>query len=406
LKKIIVQILIISSYLVAHDLVDALKGVKSRPEVKQELKQEVKKETKREVRAEIPKALDGTCDKRIIDAISDNNKSFFAGDAESLRRLNSCLIANDMSPMMMAAYVDRSAIVKMFLKAGVDANESNKGGYTALHFAAFYGNYEVVLALAEGGADVNAMNNIGQTPLMVAAHYGNTKTAGILSKKGANAQIRDRAGYTTGELIDSLNRVKPKPEIQAEVQKEVEPETQPTTPAEAQVGIQMEVRTEIPKSVDGVCDKRIIDAISDNNKSFFAGDAESLKQLNSCLIANDMSPMMMAAYIDRGQILKKFLKAGVKASEANEKGYTALHFAAFYGNYEIVVALLDSGADLNAMNNIGQTPLMVAAYYGNAKTVSILLKRGADTLIRDRAGYTAKELAEKKRRKEVLAIMK
>jgi ankyrin repeat protein len=62
--------------------------------------------------------------------------------------------------------------------------------------------------------------------------------------------------------------------------------------------------------------------------------------------------------------------------------------------------------NIDAINDAGQTPLMIAAYYGNAKTAKMLISKGADTMIRDRVGFNARELAEKKNKKDVLKILK
>jgi len=153
------------------------------------------------------------------------------------------------------------------------------------------------------------------------------------------------------------------------------------------------------------CDKSIVDAVSDNNLQFFRAKKESLEEINNCLIAGDMTPLMTAAYIDRPAIVKMFLDAGADANELNAKRYSALHFAAFYGNYEVVTLLLEKGANIDAVNDAGHTPLMIAASYGNAKTVGILISKGADVYIRDSSKQTARELAAKKGKKEVLAVM-
>ncbi len=128
--------------------------------------------------------------------------------------------------------------------------------------------------------------------------------------------------------------------------------------------------------------------------------------MNECLVSNDLTPMMMAAYLDRAKIVKLFLDDGALPDETNIKGYTALHFAVFYGNYEVAEVLLDGGANIDAINDAGQTPLMIAAYYGNVKTAKLLISKGADTMIRDRAGFNARELAEKKNKKDVLKTLK
>lgn len=151
------------------------------------------------------------------------------------------------------------------------------------------------------------------------------------------------------------------------------------------------------------CDKSIIDAVSDGNLRFFRG--KDLVGLNDCLVVEDMTPLMMASYLDKVTIIKMFLDAGVSVGEINARGYTSLHYAAFYGNYEAISLLLDRNAYINARNNIGQTALMIAAFYGNTKTASLLIKRGADLFIRDSGGSNARELAEKKNKKDIVAAI-
>ncbi len=155
-----------------------------------------------------------------------------------------------------------------------------------------------------------------------------------------------------------------------------------------------------------VCDEKIVEAIEKNNLIFFRDKKGELKNMNNCLVSNDLTPMMMAAYSDRTKIVKLFLSDGVSPDETNMRNYTALHFAVFYGNYEVAEALLEGGANIDAINDAGQTPLMIAAYYGNAKTAKMLISKGADTMIRDRVGFNARELAEKKNKKDVLKILK
>jgi ankyrin repeat protein len=151
------------------------------------------------------------------------------------------------------------------------------------------------------------------------------------------------------------------------------------------------------------CDKSIVNAVSDGDLKFFR--EKNLLEMNNCFVVEDMTPSMMASYLDKVAVLKMFLDAGVGANEMNARAYTPLHYAVFYGNFEAVSLLLDRGAKIDAVNNIGQTPLMIAAFYGNAKTVALLIKRGADIYIRDSAGNTARELAAKKGKKEVVAVI-
>jgi ankyrin repeat protein len=55
--------------------------------------------------------------------------------------------------------------VKFLLDSGVDVNQANKAGDTAMHLAAGAGFASIIQLLADHGANVNASNQKGQTPL-------------------------------------------------------------------------------------------------------------------------------------------------------------------------------------------------------------------------------------------------
>jgi hypothetical protein len=63
---------------------------------------------------------------------------------------------------------------------------------------------------------------------------------------------------------------------------------------------------------------------------------------------------------------------------SNDRGSTALHFAAENGHLQIVELLLDRGADVEVIDVDGDTPLMCAAITGQSEIFKMLLSRGAD----------------------------
>lgn len=73
------------------------------------------------------------------------------------------------TPLMLAAFAGKADAVRALLKRGAAPNaKSEKGGYTALHYAVVRSNHAAVVALVEGGADGTIPNDVHLTPLELA----------------------------------------------------------------------------------------------------------------------------------------------------------------------------------------------------------------------------------------------
>jgi ankyrin repeat protein len=71
-------------------------------------------------------------------------------------------------------------------------------------------------------------------------------------------------------------------------------------------------------------------------------------------------------------------------------GFTALHFACFFGHPEIVELLLERGAEVDAVarNELGVTPLQSAAAGRHVRAAELLLNAGADVHPAHPTGFT------------------
>lgn len=98
--------------------------------------------------------------------------------------------------------------------------------------------------------------------------------------------------------------------------------------------------------------------------------------------------------------VKELLDSGLKIDVKNSLGRTPLAMLAFNErgeslgyDTETAELFLKAGADINTQDNDGNTPLHHAVSEQYMNMVNILMKKGADPLIRNRYGYSARELA-------------
>lgn len=88
----------------------------------------------------------------------------------------------------------------------------------------------------------------------------------------------------------------------------------------------------------------------------------------------------------------------------NERGYTALHYAAGEGHLPVVIFLVENQADLNArVPRTESTPLHFAAMQGHDEVVKFLLEKGADRDAKDSMGKSPRDYAVREGDDKVLA---
>jgi len=121
---------------------------------------------------------------------------------------------DELPPLVRAAAIGDGANVAELLAVGVDPNQAEEDGWSALHAAATFDHTEIVELLLDAGAAIDERTDTGFTPLLNAAKATRT-TVSILPQAGAdpNAQAEigwrplDRfADYGNAEAIDLLIR--------------------------------------------------------------------------------------------------------------------------------------------------------------------------------------------------------
>lgn len=100
------------------------------------------------------------------------------------------------TPLLKSASLNRTSVAAVLIDAKADINVRDLQGFTPLHWAAFKGFPEMTKLLVERGADVNAKSNMGLTPIMQATMWGHDRIVAYLLSKGARANEADNEGLT------------------------------------------------------------------------------------------------------------------------------------------------------------------------------------------------------------------
>ena len=165
-----------------------------------------------------------------------------------------------------------------------------------------------------------------------------------------------------------------------------------------------------------------LDALEPYAEGFTIHEAAALgrvDRLKACLAAAPWSldtlsldgwtPLHLAAFFARRAAVLALLEAGAdpnlygRAFERN----LPLH-AACAGRLKkpaVVELLISVTADIDARQGGGWTPLMLAAANDMGESLSLLLQAGADRSLIDDEGCSARDIAEKYKRSEILRLL-
>jgi ankyrin repeat protein len=209
-------------------------------------------------------------------------------------------------------------VIKLLLQAGARVNFQSSNGGTALYEAASRNYAKVIEVLVEGGADPNLSGETLGTPLYAAVFNGAIDAAKVLVWNGANLEAR-WLGSTALHLAALRNDTK-------------------------MVRLLVEAGAEV-------------DAIDDQG----------------------LNALHIAALVANVGMLRFLRAAGSWPDTPDKLGQTALHFAVMTGMVPVVKEVLSwRGIDVSARSNELMTPLHIAAARGFLKIAELLIEAGAD----------------------------
>jgi ankyrin repeat protein len=232
---------------------------------------------------------------------------------------------------------DRAAAQQLVAK-GVDVNQTQPDGTTALHWAVYRFDRELVQTLLKKGARVNAVNRYGASPLSEAVRVANLEITEMLLEAGADANVANEDGQTPLMLAARTGNV--------------------------------------------ALAKLLMLRGADVNQR------ERFRQQSAVMWAAAQNhPEMVEFLISKGADLTVRALANEWETQITSEprvqyrptgGLTPLLYAARAGCLGCVKAMLDAGADKDRPNPDGMTPLIMALDNGYPAVARHLLDRGAN----------------------------
>jgi uncharacterized protein len=114
----------------------------------------------------------------------------------------------------------------------------------------------------------------------------------------------------------------------------------------------------------------------------------------NALGGTDDSPLMIASWYCRREIIPLLLAHGAEVNAVDVHGYSPLMDSAQNcQNVEVLALLLRFGARISTSAKDGQTALLIATFYGNEHVVHLLVAAGGDIGAKNENGETALTIA-------------
>ncbi|CAL75719.1 putative thiosulfate sulfurtransferase; Rhodanese-like domain/ankyrin repeat domain protein [Bradyrhizobium sp. ORS 278] len=114
------------------------------------------------------------------------------------------IIDNRTTPLMKAAHLGNITVIRELLAAGAAIAARNADGNNALWLACVGRHLEAIDALVEAGIDVDNCNDNGATALMYASSSGKDDVVAHLLAKGADITTETLDGFSALDMAASL----------------------------------------------------------------------------------------------------------------------------------------------------------------------------------------------------------
>ncbi|KAG7385437.1 hypothetical protein PHYPSEUDO_001473 [Phytophthora pseudosyringae] len=266
--------------------------------------------------------------------------------------------------------------MKWCVGQGIDVNDNDNKGFTALVLAASRGHFATVQWLVEQGAQVERHDGNGNTALLCAAGIGHLEMVQYLVGERTHVNEKDDDGKTAlhcgAEASEENVAV-----VQYLLDKGLESSATEKWGRTALHYASTSQNFELAEFLLKECFRNGKPPMADLWRTLFeAAKGDRL----------DLLQFLVEYNVDAVEFL---LSHGVNPAEADKFGATAVLEASQHGHTSALSVLLEAGGSIVDLNFAGQTALHLAAQGGHDDVVDLMLKRGADIDASDKRGWTS-----------------
>lgn len=126
------------------------------------------------------------------------------------------------------------------------------------------------------------------------------------------------------------------------------------------------------------------------------------------LSTHGFTPLGIATHFGQENVVRQLLAQGADPNICSQNGYAVypLHTALTGGYDNLAKMLIEAGADVNVVQQAHISPIHIAAQQGNIELIILLLENGADVRVKTEMGKLAADLALEKGHKELAEILR
>jgi ankyrin repeat protein len=343
------------------------------------------------------------------------------------------------TPLFIAVKANTPSTVKTLLDAGASLTGRDALGNTALHTAVRSNAPEAMETLLDARINIDAYNLYGQTPLHDAVRLGIYDAQVILVRRGANSEVRDNDGNTPLLLAVRMGNYRAAEHLitaggdintrnnagDTALHLTVRDERSDLVALLLQNGAQIHSLNADGESPFSIA----LSFHDDRNQTGASRMVSTLLTTDRARIADDEGRSALHIAVQRNMSVAKLeiiVNQGGKVNSVEREGRTPLRLAVDMDNWEAARYLVSAGSDvfsiardnrspaeialgrgapavravfsgkaIIARDSSGNTILHYAARNGSRDLVNLLLELGADRTIRNTAGESAADIANR-----------